>query len=78
MTNKQIISEIKNEIINLTYFSFHIEESADDGGKTIDIYVIDDDIRSIQTILSRKFGRARLIFYAMDEEDILRLHYKNM
>ena len=78
MTNKQIIAEIKSEIISLTYFSFHVEESTDDGGKTIDIYVIDDDIRAIQASLSRKFGRTRLIFYAMDEEDILRLHDKNM
>jgi hypothetical protein len=78
MINKQIITEIKNEIINITYFSFHVEESADDGGKTIDIYAIDDDIREIQSALSRKFGKARLIFYAMEEEDILHLHDKNM
>ena len=78
MTNEQIIAEIKNKIIDLTYFSFHIEETADDGGKTIDIYAIPDDMWIIKKQLSRMFGKTRLIFYAMEEEDILYLHHKNM
>tara|TARA_B100000131_G_C18029877_1_gene577999 strand:+ start:672 stop:908 length:237 start_codon:yes stop_codon:yes gene_type:complete len=78
MTNEQIISEIKSKIIDLTYFSFHIEEATDDGGKTIDIYVIPDDMWIVKKQLLGMFGKARLIFYAMEEEDILHLHDKNM
>lgn len=78
MTNSEIITEIKNGIVDLTYFSFYIEEASDDGGKTIDVYAVDDDIREIQLSLSRKYGKTRLIFYAMEEEDILRLHDKSV
>ncbi len=65
-------------LIDLTYFSFHVEKNSDDGGPTIDIYIVDDDARTVQNNLSGKYGRARLIFYAMDEEDILNHHNKNM
>lgn len=78
MTNEQIISKIKSKIIDLTYFSFHVEEAVDDGGKTIDIYVIPDDMWIVKKQLLEMFGKARLIFYAMEEEDILYLHDKNM
>ena len=78
MTNEQIISIIKNKIIDLTYFSFHVEEATDDGGKTIDIYAVPDDMWIIKKQLSGTFGKTRLIFYAMEEEDILHIHDKNM
>lgn len=78
MTNEQIISIIKNKIIDLTYFSFHVEEAFDDGGKTIDIYAVHDDMWIIKKQLSGAFGKTRLIFYAMEEEDILHIHDKNM
>jgi hypothetical protein len=78
MTNEQIIATIKNKIIELTYFSFHIEEAVDDGGKTIDIYAVPDDIWIIQKQLTGAYGKTRLIFYAVEEEDILYLHDKNM
>jgi hypothetical protein len=74
----EIIFEVRMLLIDLTYFSFHVEKKSDDGGPTIDIYIVDDDVRAVQNNLSGKYGRARLIFYSMDEEDILRLHDKNM
>ena len=73
-----IVFDVRNKLIDLTYFSFHVEKKSDDAGPTIDIYVVDDDIRVIQDSFFGKYGRARLIFYAMDEEDILYLHNKNM
>jgi hypothetical protein len=78
MTNEQIIKTIKNKIIDLTYYSFHVEEACDDGGKTIDIYAVEDDMRIIKEELSNSFGKTRLIFYAMEEDDILYLHDKNV
>jgi len=78
MTNEQIITTIKNKIIELTYFSFHVEEAVDDGGKTIDIYAVHDDMWIIRKQLSGAFGKTRLIFYAMEEEDILNVHDKNV
>jgi hypothetical protein len=74
----EIIFEVRTLLIELTYFSFHVEKKSDDGGQTIDIYIVDDDVRTVQSNLSGKYGKARLIFYAMDEEDILYLHNKNM
>ena len=71
-----IILDLRVELIDLTYFSFHIEKKSDDGGATIDIYVVEDDVRLVQTQLSGKYGRTRLIFYAMDEENIICLHGK--
>ena len=38
----------------------------------------DDDIKAVQNNLSGKYGKTRLIFYSMEEEDILYLHNKNM
>mgnify|MGYP003979149425 CR=1 FL=1 len=76
MNIEEIIVDIKSKIIDLTYFAFHIEKASDDGGQTIDIYVVCDDLKSIQAELSGKYGKARLIFYAMDEEDIIHLHDK--
>ena len=74
----EIISEVRSLLIELTYFSFHVEKKSDDGGQTIDIYIVDDDAKIVQRNLFGKYGKARLIFYAMDEEDILYLHNKNM
>jgi hypothetical protein len=72
----EIISEVRSLLIELTYFSFHVEKKADGGGQTIDIYVVDDDVKAVQSRLTGKYGKARLIFYAMDEEDIIHLHDK--
>ena len=73
-----IILDLRAELIDLTYFSFHVEKNSDDGGATIDIYIVEDDVRRVQSQLSGKYGRTRLIFYAMAEENILQLHNRNM
>jgi hypothetical protein len=74
----EIIFEVRIKLIELTYFSFHIEKKSDDGGPTIDIYVVDDDIKAVQNSLSGKYEKTRLIFYSMSEDDILYLHDKKM
>lgn len=78
MNSSDAIKNIKLEIIDLTYFAFYIEKSADDGGETIDIYVIDDDVDKIRNAFHEKYKKMRLIFFAMEEEDILYLIKKNM
>lgn len=74
----KIIQNIKNDLTDLTYFSFYVEKSYDDGGLTIDVYAIEDDIKKIRTELSVKYRELRLIFFGIDEEYILYLQEKNM
>jgi len=78
MNTEDTILDLKSEIVDLTCFSFHIEKGSDDGGTTIDIYVVADDVRHIQSKLSRKYGKTRLIYYSVDESDILLLLDKNV
>jgi hypothetical protein len=74
----EIVFEVRTKLIELTYFSFHVEKKSDDGGQTIDIYVVEDDIKAVQNSFSGKYEKTRLIFYSMNEDDILYLHDKNM
>jgi hypothetical protein len=78
MNIDEIVLEVRAKLIELTYFSFHVEKKSDDAGPTIDIYVVDDDIKVVQNSFSGKYEKTRLIFYSMDEDDILYLHDKNM
>ena len=50
----EIVFEVRTKLIELTYFSFHVEKKSDDGGQTIDIYVVEDDIKAVQNSFSGK------------------------
>mgnify|MGYP006906269404 FL=1 len=78
MNIEDTILDLKSEIVDLTCFSFHVVKATDDGGTTIDIYVVPDDVRHIQSKLSKKYGRKRLIYYSTNEQDILLLIDKNV
>jgi hypothetical protein len=74
--NNELIDDVVSHVVEITFFAFHVEERTDGGGKTIDIYMVENDIEIAQRLLKKIFPKVRLIFFEMTEERIYEMHDK--